>query len=224
MNFLLWDGMASYHRLYAKFISMMSSKCSIVENDDELMLMTLHAHFLRQQQYSRLYAFFLAYHAFIDEDASFFHIVLKITNIRSWRYLSSSTIRVVASVVQAYTQPYSFILNDVSEMFNYCERRWIDVDGVSRTLFTTAAIFSVVRSLFGFSRICLSMRMPISFTFFTIQRTYRASLLHNISQRCTIVYTTSGRLKIIICLIRHKLNVLHTYITGHYNPTVRITA
>ena len=31
--------MASYQGLYAKFISMMSLKCSIVENDGELMLM-----------------------------------------------------------------------------------------------------------------------------------------------------------------------------------------
>ena len=34
--------MASYQGLYAKFISMMSPKCSIVENDGELMLMPLH--------------------------------------------------------------------------------------------------------------------------------------------------------------------------------------
>ena len=36
--------MASYQGLYAKFVSMMSPKCSIVENDGELMLMALHAH------------------------------------------------------------------------------------------------------------------------------------------------------------------------------------
>ena len=33
-------------------------------------------------------------------------------------------------------------LNDVSEMFNCWERRWIDVDGASHTLSAKAAIFS----------------------------------------------------------------------------------
>lgn len=33
--------MASYQGLFAKFVSMMSPKCSIVENDGELMLMAL---------------------------------------------------------------------------------------------------------------------------------------------------------------------------------------
>ena len=74
--------MASCQGLYAKFGSMMSSKCSIVENNGELMLMALHTHFI----------------------------------------LGCST----------------------------------------------AAIFSDVRTVFGFSRFAgLSMRMPVSFTFFT---------------------------------------------------------
>ena len=38
--------MASYQGLYAKFVSMMSPKYLIVENDGELMLMTLHSDFL----------------------------------------------------------------------------------------------------------------------------------------------------------------------------------
>ena len=42
-------------------------------------------------------------------------------------------------------------LNDVSEMFNCCERWWIDVDGASRTLSATTEIFSGVRSVFGSS-------------------------------------------------------------------------
>ena len=39
-------------------------------------------------------------------------------------------------------------LNDVSEMFNCWERRWIDVDGALHTLSATAAIFSSVRTVF----------------------------------------------------------------------------
>ena len=57
-------------------------------------------------------------------------------------------------------------LNDVSEMFNCWERRWIDVDGASHLLSATATIFSRVCTVFGFSRYGLSMRMPVSFTFF----------------------------------------------------------
>ena len=37
---------ASYQGFYAKFVSMTSSKCLIVEVDGELMLMALHIHFL----------------------------------------------------------------------------------------------------------------------------------------------------------------------------------
>ena len=72
---------ASYQGLYAKFVSMMSPKSSIAENDGELMLMALHTHFLPQQQYS--------WNSFIDENASFFHFFHKITNIWSWRCFSS---------------------------------------------------------------------------------------------------------------------------------------
>ena len=60
-----WPCMSSYQGLYAKFISIMSPKCSIVENDVELMLMALYAHFLPQQQFSRLFALFLAFHALV---------------------------------------------------------------------------------------------------------------------------------------------------------------
>ena len=103
--------MASYKSL--------SAKCSTVQNDGELMLMAL----------SWVYALYLAFHALVYrwgcQLLSFlFH---KITNIRSWRCFSSSTIRtqfshtfcditmifksrfvIFLSVVQAYTQPYSF--------------------------------------------------------------------------------------------------------------------
>ena len=39
-------------------------------------------------------------------------------------------------------------LNDVSEMFNCWQQRWINVDGASHTLSATAAIFSGVRTVF----------------------------------------------------------------------------
>ena len=116
--------MASCQGRYAKFFSMITPKCSIVENGGELKLMAFHIHFLPQQQYSRVYALFWLFTLwFIDEDASFFHFFQK-TNIKSWRCFSSSKIRfahilqhyhdfqsnvaIFPSVVQAYTQPYSF--------------------------------------------------------------------------------------------------------------------
>ena len=90
---LLYFCMASYQGIYAKLVLMMSLKCSIVENDGELMLMVLRTHFLPQQQYSPVHAMFLAFHVWvINEDASFFHFFHKITDIRSWRCFSSSKI------------------------------------------------------------------------------------------------------------------------------------
>ena len=56
---------ASYQGLYAKFVSIMSPKCSVFENDVDLVLMALRIHFLPQQQYSRVYALFLAFHALV---------------------------------------------------------------------------------------------------------------------------------------------------------------
>ena len=46
--------------------------------------------------------------------------------------------------------------------------RVIDDDGVSCTLFVTAAMFSGVRTVFGFSRFSLSTRMLVSFTELTV--------------------------------------------------------
>ena len=71
-------------KVFAKFVAMVSPKCSIVENDNEVMLMALHTH------YSRVYELFLTFHALV---ANFFHIFHKITNIRSWRCFSSFKIR-----------------------------------------------------------------------------------------------------------------------------------
>ena len=43
----------------------------------------------------------------------------------------------------------------------------MDVDGASSTLSATAAIFPGIRTGFGFSRLGLSMRVLITFIFFT---------------------------------------------------------
>ena len=53
---------------------------------------------------------------------------------------------------------YKIRLNDVSEMFNCWDRRWIDVDVASQTLSATAAIFSGVCTVFSFTRFGLPMR------------------------------------------------------------------
>ena len=121
--------MALYQDLYAKFVSMMSPKCSIVENCGELMLMALHTHFLPQQQYSRMYAQFLAFHAWVydDEDESFFHFFLQfnehtelmvllffqnpfviLAHVLQHYHDFQSSVAIFPSVVQAYTQPYLF--------------------------------------------------------------------------------------------------------------------
>ena len=55
---------------------------------------------------------------------------------------------------------------DVFEMYNCWERRWIDVDGASHALSATATIFSGVRAVFGPSRVGLSMRMLFLSLFF----------------------------------------------------------
>ena len=59
---------------------------------------------------------------------------------------------------------YKICLSDVSKMFNCCERRLIYIECVSCTL---SAIFSGVRIVIGFSPFVLSMRMTVSYTFFT---------------------------------------------------------
>ena len=107
--------------LYAKFISMMSPKCSIVEN------IALHTHFLPQQQYSRVYALFLAFHTLVYRwwchflslfftryrtyGADSASLLLK--SVRNFRTNSatlpwfSGKIAIFPSAVQAYTPPYS---------------------------------------------------------------------------------------------------------------------
>ena len=48
---------------HAKFVYMMSPRTSM--NGDDLMLMALYTNFLQQQQYSRVYALFLTFHALV---------------------------------------------------------------------------------------------------------------------------------------------------------------
>ena len=55
----------------------------------------LHTHFLPQQQYSRVYATFLAFHTLVYR----WHFFHNITNIRSWRCFSSSKIRTQFSLI-----------------------------------------------------------------------------------------------------------------------------
>ena len=79
--------------LYAQFVSMMSPKYSIVENDGELMLMRFtHTFFHSSNILGYTHCFWLFTLWFIYEDASFFHLFHKITNIRSWRCFSASII------------------------------------------------------------------------------------------------------------------------------------
>ena len=113
---------------YAKFVSMMSPKYSIIENDGELMLMALHAQFLSQQQYSRVYALFHAFYAlgywwecqllslfsqdnehselmvlfFIQKPFTIFAHILQ-----SYHDFQSNVV-IFPSIVQTYKQTYSF--------------------------------------------------------------------------------------------------------------------
>ena len=117
-------------------------------------------------------------------------------------------------------------LNGASEMFDCWEQWWIDVDGASHTLSATAAIFSGIRTVFGLSRFGLSMRMTVSFTFFSQDNEYTeltgGSLLpksvrnfttHSVAIFLSVVqvytqpYSFGGRVKLVICQIRHELSV-----------------
>ena len=107
---------------------MVSPKCSIIENDGKLMLMAFHKHFLPRQHYSRKYALFWLFTLwFIDEDASFFHFFSQdnehseltvlvlfqnsdaiFAHILQYYHDFQSNVAILPSVIQAYTQPYSF--------------------------------------------------------------------------------------------------------------------
>ena len=105
-----------------------SQWCSIVENDGELMLMALNTHFLPQQQYSRVNALFLAFHAMLygwgcqflslfsqDNEHTELTVLLFIQNsyaifayILQHYHDFQNNVAIFPSIVQAYTQPYSF--------------------------------------------------------------------------------------------------------------------
>ena len=79
--------------------------------------------------------------------------------------------------------------NGVSEMFSCWGRRWIDVDGDSRTVF-------------GFSRFGLSMMMPVSF--FSTELTMLL-FFQNPYEIFAHIYNITI-IKLIICQTRHKLS------------------
>ena len=137
-------------------------------------------------------------------------------------------------------------LNDVSEMFNRWERRWIDVAGFSHTFSATAAIFLGVRT-FGFWRFGLSMRIlslssqdnenteltvlfffqnPYAFFAHILQHYHdfqsNIAIFPSFVQTYTQPYLFGGRTKLIICQIRHELSVtIHEISTSWRKNNVR---
>ena len=129
---------------------------------------------------------------------------------------------------------------EISEMFNCWERRWIDVNGASHTLSGTMAIFSAG----------LWMGMPVSFTFFSQDNDYmelmvllffqnpyaifahilqhyhdfqsNVTIFPSVVQAYTQPYSFGGRRKLIICQIKHELNVtIHEISTNWQQKNVR---
>ena len=98
--------------------------CSIVENDGELMLTPLDTHFLPQQQYSRVHALFSAFHALVyrwwcqflsvfaqDNEHTEPTVFIFFQNpyaIFAHILQHYRDFQIFPSVVQAYTQSYSF--------------------------------------------------------------------------------------------------------------------
>ena len=98
----------------------------------------------------------------IFSQISFFYL-----QVQSFRLIMENNfIQMAASADHAVVYTIDPIF-EISEMIYCWERRWIDIDGASNTLSPTAARFSGARTVFGFSRFGLSMRMPVSFTFFS---------------------------------------------------------
>ena len=105
-----------------------SPKCSLVENDGELMLMVLHTHILPHQQYSRVYALFLPFHASVyrwgcqflslfsqDNDHKELLVLLFFQNsyaifahfLKHYHDFQSN-VAIFPNVVLVFRQPYSF--------------------------------------------------------------------------------------------------------------------
>ena len=103
--------MASYQGLHAKFVSMMSPKFSIVQNDGELMLMVLHTHFLPQHLGVRTVFGLSRFGLSMKMPVSFSFFTRFFTifaHILQHYHDFQSNVAVFPSIIQAYTQPYSF--------------------------------------------------------------------------------------------------------------------
>ena len=134
-------------------------------------------------------------------------------------------------------------LNYISEMFNYWERRWIDVDGDSRTLSATAAVFSIVRTVFGFHRwgcqflslfaqdnehteqtVFLFFQNPYAI-FAHILQYYHGfqsnfAIFPSLVQAYTQLYSFGGRIKLIICQTEYELSVTIHEISTSWKKTL----
>ena len=88
---LLWWSISFNSWTNRKFVSMMSPKCSIVENEMFKWWWRFKHTFCHSSNIiGCTHSFWLFTLWFIDEDASFFHFFHNITNARSWRCVSSS--------------------------------------------------------------------------------------------------------------------------------------
>ena len=129
-------------------------------------------------------------------------------------------------------------LNDVSEMFNCWERRWIDVDDASHTLSAIAAIFlstplrfwlftlwfidedasffyffHKIRYLVLELTVLLFFQNPYAIFAYILQHYYdfqsNVAIFNRVVQAYTQAYSFGGRIKLIICQIRHQLIVTY---------------
>ena len=95
--------LASYQGLHSKFVSMMSPKCSIVENDGNYCWWRFkHTFSYSSNILGCMYCFWLFTLWFIDEESSFFHFFHKIMNIWSWRCFSFSKIRTFCNIIMIF--------------------------------------------------------------------------------------------------------------------------
>ena len=125
--------------------------------------------------------------------------------------------------------------NDVSGMFNCWERRWIDVDGASHTFSVIFSIFSGVCTVFlGFHAlvyrwewqflslfsqdnehkeltVLLFCQNPYAIFAHILQHYHdfqsNVAIFPSVVQAYTQPYSFGGRMKLIICQIKHKLSI-----------------
>ena len=193
----------------------MFSKCSIVENDGELILMALHAHFLPQQQYSRVYALFLAFHTLVyrwgcqflalfsqDNEHTKLTVLLFFQNpfgifahIKQHYHDFQSNVAIFPSVVQAYTQPY-FVQWKAPVSFTFLQDN-------EHTELTVLFFFQNPYAIFA----------HILQHYHDFQS--NVAVFPSVVQAYTQPYSFSVRIKLIICQIRHELSVtIHEISTG----------